>query len=125
MPDGMSIAKVSEGLVEVRGLSQEPFLLTESSARKSLERIRSKRATHEAGQYQRRLSIYVEAFRLMGWAIPDDPNAPVESIPVESPADTAAQALATVVPVVKPPVEPPVEPPGARESHMCAQWQAE
>ena len=88
LPDKVSLTQVSPTMVLVSGWASEPFEMTEASARKSLERVRSRRATYAPGEYEKHLAVYVEAFRLMGWEIPEDKNAPVP--PSTPPAPQAA-----------------------------------
>ena len=104
LPPNVSLTQISLTMVEVSGWASEPFVMTQASALKSLERIRSRRAQYETPQeYERHLSVYVEAMRMMEWEIPDDPNAPID------PIEPVVEPLVAVEP---PPVMTPATSPG-------------
>lgn len=102
LPDKVSLLQVSPTMVQVSGWASDPFTMTEASAQKSLERVRARRASYSAVEFEKHLSLYTEVFKLMGWEIPEDKSAP----PPE-PTPPAPQVV-PVVPVV--PSAPPVEP---------------
>ena len=91
LPPNVSLKQVSPTMVEVSGWASEPFVMTEGSAKKSLERVRSRRSTYSPEDYTRHLSLYVDVFALMGWDIPVDPNAP---IPEAEPVPATKEAVA-------------------------------
>lgn len=102
LPYNVSLVPQGDYAVEVRGWASEPFVMTAVSALKSLERVRSRRSSYDTpSDYERHLSVYVEAMRMMGWEIPDDPDAVAEPVPPETP-----QVAPQVTPQVAPQVEP-------------------
>ena len=100
-------------MIEVSGWASEPFVMTEVSARKSLERVRSRRSQYSPEDYERHLSVYVEAFKLMEWEIPADPNAPIPEA-VQTPVEPVA-AKKEQLEGEKPSILPSAEPVAAPE----------
>ena len=76
LPDKVSLQQVSPTMVQVSGWASEPFVMTEDSARRNLERVRSRRSSYASpAEYERHLSVPVEVMKMMGWEIPEDKNA--------------------------------------------------
>lgn len=99
LPSNVRLNKVSDFTVEVHGWASDPFSMTESSAKKSLERVRSRKAQYEPDVYERNISLYTEVFALMGWSYPEEPQSAPE---VQSEPE-------------KPAIQPPAEPQAAPE----------
>jgi len=105
LPDKVNLLQVSPTMVQVSGWASEPFVMTEASAGRNLERVRSRRSTYATvEEYERHLSVPVEAMRLMGWEIPEDKNAPVPTPVAPTPPQAAVpeQSEPAVVPNPEP-----------------------
>lgn len=99
LPVQVTLTVVGE-MVEVRGWTQEPFLLTQQSALKNFERVLSRRSKYASKEeFERHLSIPVEAMKLKGWEVPPIPESPVVSVPIagQSPVPSAQPAQPGVI----------------------------
>ena len=104
LPANVTVIQVSPEMVQVSGWATEPFVMTEASARRNLERVRSRRASYATpADYERHLSVPLEAMRLMGWEVPPDQS-------VVPPKPEAAVAPAAPATPASPDVHPPALP---------------
>lgn len=121
LPQGVSLSKLSDNLVEVRGWTKEPLMLNQASTRKSIDRTLARRASYGPEGFERHMGLYMEAVALMGMVLPPEILAQIQEPPAppappaepEPPAVPPAEPAPPAEPVQAPPPEPQPVPPTA------------